>query len=980
MSNWYFFMQLEGKESKWIECLSDRREAMVKEHQPAFSTVLDLNLVPDDNDWSKVKYRGPFYADFDAGDDLPLVCEKFKDFLTKLFTELDFDLSQAKLFASGSKGFHIEIPQECFIQKVPTAGITWLPYIYRYMAQELAVETLDFAVYTGKKGRQWRTTNVQRENGMYKVPLTLDEAMEMTPEIYRELIKAPRPEPVPAPPVINSKFAMLFDRSKVKIASQMRSKKKRMEKSNELLDPWKKAGKAPPTMAKIMAGEDLNDAVGFQSIAMQLAIYATAMGMDRKVFLDSCDGLCRNHVSDSYRYNSYRKRQDELARMFDYMLQDDLYDFDVGPVVRLLKPGTSAADLGVMDRYDAEDEPAETATGDDGDGDSKPAKDPGMDIMRGVRRGFFMNSEGMFRRQGDNDEPICRAVLRNVEAFYDVEAKEFRGYEFDIIVGGARIGRKLLSADAFTSATLLKKFFGGLQVSYQGGEIETSALLDIMAEKAARGGRVYTYPREGLFVLDHPEKTKRQPVICYLTQEVFLTKLPETDPDYFRLRYKPAEAVSTYLIDIHKAPALSQDMKPYAADLLSFNHPEVVANMIGWFIAAHYRSFFLYKFKQFPLLQVFGQAGAGKTASVAMASRLHWHIQPVSITSAATFTNFTLDSKVNSSHSAPIIIDEYKPRELRHIRGRYEKIKDVLKATYVGGETGNRGTVNKGAGESHLSVIKATCAAPLVFMTEAVENETAIIERSVVVKLMADFKTPERTTSFERLVELDDGKDTISAIGKRVVEKGMNFDFDTFAEIIKEIRARLKTKLPTISGDEMASLADRMIFNTAVIIYGLMIWKEIYEEMGWHDLAANIQTLIDYKYDRSDKAEDIKIAKIYGKSEISKVVASLSIASREVDTPYELRLGKDYLVDSGWVEFKVDRAYAVYRLRCAAMRETPLFDNQDAFKVALYSYGPVIDHSCAVSDLREDGSNEDIIRMSEQKLLKDGVGLFRRKS
>ena len=99
-----------------------------------------------------------------------------------------------------------------------------------------------------------------------------------------------------------------------------------------------------------------------------------------------------------------------------------------------------------------------------------------------------------------------------------------------------------------------------------------------------------------------------------------------------------------------------------------------------------------------------------------------------------------------------------------------------------------------------------------------------------------------------------------------------------------------------------------------------------------------------------------------------------------MDTQYELRLGKDYLVDSGWVEFKVDRAYSVYRLRCAALRETPLFDNQDAFKVALYSYGPVIDHSCAVSDLREDGSNEDIIRMSEQKLLKDGVGLFRRKS
>ena len=107
MANGFYFFQAEGKESRWTEALAERREALTRDIQPAFSTVLDLSMVPDNNeDWGKVKYRGPFYGDFDAGDDLPYVCDQFKEFLGKLHAELDFDLTQARFYASGSKGFH----------------------------------------------------------------------------------------------------------------------------------------------------------------------------------------------------------------------------------------------------------------------------------------------------------------------------------------------------------------------------------------------------------------------------------------------------------------------------------------------------------------------------------------------------------------------------------------------------------------------------------------------------------------------------------------------------------------------------------------------------------------------------------------------------------------------------------------------------------------------------------------------------------
>ena len=977
MANWYFFYQAESKESRWTEALADRRTAIINEVRPAFSTVLDLSFIPDNNeDWTKVKYRGPFYADFDAGDDLPYVCEQFKEFLGKLHAEFDFDLTQARLYASGSKGFHIEIPPECFMPKVPKEGTGYLAYIYREMAQNVVVDTLDFNVYTGKRGRQWRTNNVERENGCYKVPLTLSEAFDIDADSYRELIKAPRPDPTPTPPHCNTKLALLFDRAKEKVTASMRGKKQRLQKANEVLDPWRKAKKNPPTIEKLMAGDDVSDSAGFQSLAMQLAIYATSVGMKRKEFIEACSGLCDNHVSDSRRYGTPSLRREELGRMYDYMEQDVLYDFDVGPIVRLLKPGTSVADLGILDRDDVGDVPARTEETTDDEG--TVANAVGGDLMRGVRKGFFMNADGMWRRINNIDEPICRAVLRSVEAFYDAESKGFSGYEFDIFVSGRKVARKMLGAETFTSANNMRKFFGSLQITFQGGEQETAALLDIMAEKANNGGRVYSYPREGFFLIDHPEKADPEPVAVYLTQDTFISSIPESSPDYFRLRYRPNDAVSTYLIDIHKAPDLDVGMKEAIEDLFNFNCPEVVINTVGWFIAAHYRSAYLRLFEQFPNLQVFGEAGSGKSQTIIMLSRLHWYRGEHGLATATSFTPFALDNKVASSHSAPAIIDEYKPRELRTQRGKYEKLKDVLKNSYIGGDTGNRGTINRN-GESSLGVIRSKCAAPLIFIGEAIENETAIIERCVLTRVTKAYQTPARTAAFIRLHDAADSKRALSAIGKTIVSRGFGIDLDKMYGEMEQIISTIKRKYAAqIAADSaMASMAERIVFNAAVVIHGWLTLREALIPVFGDYFSEKIDDLISEKYDRSSQGEDAKAVKVFGRSEISKVVSQIALLSREQDRAYEMRMGRDYVADDGWVEIKVERAYSNYRQYCAVTREQPMFDNLDSFLVALSGYSPVIDHNCASSELRGDGSSETIVRFDTTKLLNDGVQQFR---
>lgn len=971
-STFFFYYQVEGKESKWNLDLADKRLEVISDRQPAFSTILDLTTLPSDNDWGKVRYRGPLYADFDAEGDLDLVCEQFKLFVLKLSDELDFDLDQARYYATGSKGFHIEIDQLCFMAKLPPTGTAWLPYVYRAMVESMVVDTLDTNVYTGKKGRQWRTPNVKRDNGCYKVQLSVEEVMGMTPEMYHDLISSPREALAVTPPSANAKFQMLFERSKDKVVVQMRGKKKRMAAASEVLDPWKRGNKTPPTIEGLMDGTLVAEGARFQELAMQLSIYAVSVEMSRDEFLDRCKGLTQTHEGDSRRYSGEAKMREELGRMWDYMSESSLYDFDVGPLRRLIKHTHTMSDLGVQDTEDKGDaKPVAAATATEGEETDEDA--PQTDIHKGMRKGFFMNADGMWKRNADITEPICRATLRNVESFYDLDKGQFLGYEFDVAQTGSKTFRTMLAADAFTSSNSMKKFFVNHQIGFQGGDFEVMSLLDVMAEKAKRGGRINVYPREGFMVLKNPNTDSKDLVKVYLTQTSFISSLPEDHPDYFRLRYRPVHAVSSYNIDIHRAPDLDDRFRSAFHDLFSFTREDVAADLLGWFVACHYRSVYLELFNQFPMLQIYGEAGSGKSQTVWMLAHMHWYQNDISIKSAAGATPFVIDNHAASSTSAPYILDEFKPRELKLQRkGTYEKLKDMFKAAYMGVDIGERGTINKGA-ENNLGVIRSRATAPVVFMGEAIEMETAIIERSVTVNLTKTFQTKQRKSAFNRLHS--DGT-ALSALGRAIMETGFKLNLEGVRNEVRAIQAEIETGMPDLEDETQKRAAPRMIFNRAIIIHGNRILKHVLQQAYGDEFDASVDALIATRTNGVTTAEAHVVA-VHSMSEISKVVSRIASLSREQGSFHELLPNKDYLVDGDWVELRVERAYDQYRRYCASIHDTPLFDNVDAFSYALNSYAATIDKFCASSVLRTDNSNERIVRLSISRLMKEGAQSFR---
>lgn len=145
----------------------------------------------------------PLYLDFDDDDVEGHFIEERSDvyravhLLSKWFKA---PIEQVRLYFSGSKGFHIVVPHELF-GWLPSKDLnTKLKCVMTQIQKELGTERIDGRIYDRK--RLFRIPNsINSKSGLYKIPLTLDELMELSSyEDLKQLASKPRfvqfPKPV----------------------------------------------------------------------------------------------------------------------------------------------------------------------------------------------------------------------------------------------------------------------------------------------------------------------------------------------------------------------------------------------------------------------------------------------------------------------------------------------------------------------------------------------------------------------------------------------------------------------------------------------------------------------------------------------------------------------------------------------------------------------------------------------------------------
>jgi len=959
--NYYYAQQIGGNEV-WKPIREDKLDTL---NSPMFLTVLSVDIpISDDatrEQLSEAKYKGPLYFDLDDASSPASTAVHAQKLVGRLEEQGVFP-AQLEIFASGGKGFHILVPEQCFLVKPVKSGLPFLPAIYKEMAFALAVDSMDFRVYTARKGRMFRCANVKRPNGLYKVRITADELQAMAEmavedpeaaaEHYKELCATPRKdlEVTQDSPELATGMLALFDTAKSKIAKAATKikKQKPVKFPNEL-----------PSFDALLRGEGIKPDTGFHPIAMQIAITAHARGMTLQDLLQKAEGLCENHESDGHRYNTASKRKAELARMYDYTEDNPCYVYSPHAIGDLLTH--NAPDLHGLEVTVEEIEEGMLGSTEE---DSESSEYDHANVI--------MTKQGIFTLTELGPKQLTSASFANVIELRSAEDGGIIALEADMRIGGKTYPNLTLTLDDFNSVNGFNRMIMRYGQAFSGSDIQARGAYMRIVEKARKeGNSMYVIAKEGLSVVKiafHEDEAAKQGFLVWADRQQVIVE-PGMEEKGMALKFVGfPEKAGQFQTDLSSAPALTswikednnkEAMREFLQNLLHCQSPAYLGKLLGWTMACHYRALFHEAHGKFPMLHINGAAGSGKTEMTKLFANLHYYtVEPKMLTPTSTI--FAVTQAVAGSASIPLVLDEFKPSEM--LPATYDKFKLILRDAY------NCRVVERGGGTrenaDYRSVHKTQLSAPICFIAEAAESESALMERVVLLTLvkppvvraqayLAKFMAAVGNRSMLGIL----GHYCSAQIVKRMTVKSMS---EEFLPLYNKTRSELMLQAGEVnlSAEELAKKSgakERTVYNYAVCKYGLFKLQNLIRGLYGSEFDSVFD---DMQSTMCSTVEDIQAQTVPEWLKVLNTFADMSRVDPMLN--YHLVEGRDYaFVSSGGmncIELYVRACYFKYRAYSAASRSKPLFPSESAFGHALNSLPALVSKGHSI-DLETPGGS-----------------------
>jgi len=901
----YKYYQLKGGAEPWAVTNS---ATDISDKSPTFITVLNTSIILDRDSTSalkdSVKYRGPFYLDLDS-EDLDEAIEDAQITATKLkaygLQETDF-----QIFLSGKKGLHFIVPMTVFTDD---KAVLNLPATYKELAYKVGTPSTDFRVYTGGMGRMFRTCYNQRENGAYKVQITLEELDSLTRDSYGILCSSKRSIQVPLTPVFRNEFALVYDACKQKFGTR-------------------KAVYKPPSAAAVQSArgtiESLlsNDSTaGFNQIALQLAIYAIAARWSEDLLVEQARVFLQDHEGGP-RYGTPAKRERELRNLYRYCENNSSLEFSQAAINKLLpkievaEPNTPDNKLSiVMQDYSI----------------LQVTEDSTKTITTcGMHNGTILVSRGdVAIKLTEGAAPMSRSIMEELRI-------ELKDSMTDLTV--------TIPIKSFNSASALHGELSKYGQAFLGNDVAARQLIGSIMSEIKRNGRlVYSTAREGLDwiqLIDHPDEAMREGFLVWadLDGVRFSPRVREAgvhiefaplDNETFESDLSKLTPTSTWM----ESPENRAEMRIFLNRLFESNLPETLAVSLGWLTACFYKQLIVKGFKQFPLMYLVGPAGLGKSRTMGLHLQLFYQFKsPKSVTPRAT--NFAMQALANASASIPLLLDEYKPHELTDDRA--QAIRLLLRDSY------DQRTAPRGGGSrsnsSLTSLSHITLTAPIVAISEAIESETAVLERIVLVNIRK--AGPGMYGRYERNFNFCESKGgLLTRLGYGVVEQILDdsFSYDAFRGEFTKLLNESMTKYSSRDLDithpdykRRSKLKSRVIFNYTVAMFGIRKFFDVLHKYYGDEFD---YTLEQFELNCFKSIWDLCEATT---PEYLKALSDFAALTYIRDRP-DLRMehNYDYMIDSGEVTLNLTLILQRYRMYSKQVGVKPLYASLEAMTSSL---------------------------------------------
>lgn len=737
------------------------------------------------------KYKGPLYFDIDNKNDLGEAIQSARTLLKRL-KSMGLAGAAVRVYCSGSKGMHLIVDSRAFSNG---RSIRHLPLVYKEMAKDLHVLGMDFQVYSEGRGVCWRLPNQQRDDGKYRIEISEEELQSLTPEVYQQLVTAPRPEL----PYLNNfsqsvDLVTLFERARKRVAERP---KRVTPLADDQLIPITQA--VPACIEQLALGK-VRESVNFNQAAIQLAIYGARTGQEDEAYRSLASRMAS--ATHSSQYSSERERRDHLLGLYGYVAHTSRYVFSCQPLRSILK--------------------------------SYPCE--GCPIHEGIQQSLedeleiFSMEKGYAVGARDAPRIITNFTLRAEEAMYEVPQDGSDERRTGLrMVASCHTGQehKFLASEEIwgSKAKFMSQIQGYSDMTFLGSDLDVQRLKGLILSKEEEMGKITKVHTSGVIF----DKVMNKLVAVYVEDGASVNHLKVGGTHTLVDVVNPIPTV----LASPNAEAADQGLDETLTDLLNSNSPEAVALMAGWFCACHLKQHIGYVFHQFPLLSLWGAAGSGKTESATMYLTLNgvsYHSTGGSTAfSVPGMTKFTLLQTCSTTSTIPRLLDEYNPAGMAP--AEYNYAGEVMKSAWSG-QVMTRGALNSNSnvsGRTGARVVEIEISSPIVLMSEQAPAKPALQQRAISVYLTRT----NRDGCTEPFKRAKKHSDRLIPLAKALMQKALT-------KSPAEVRNKVDSYVDRLS----LKIDDRPKFSYSVIQYGLEFLQEVCEELELTS-AGKVQELRD---------------------------------------------------------------------------------------------------------------------------------------
>ena len=966
--SWYFY-SCTGK-SQWVPHLSEDLEEIIRTQDPEFTTILETNcaMKSKEDRPQDLAYRGPMYFDWDGADEIQDVLDSVKRFMGRLETA-GFPLDQAYWYLTGGKGVHCVIPAACFmdeksLKNLKAQGNRLLPSIYRMLAssETLVSNHLDLSIYSGGRGRMWRTPNRARTRAdgrtTYKVAIRAEDLKRLDEAAYWAWCSEPRPAITPAVPTRCADLATEFSMAcnKVDRAFKMKAANKAKE---VVFEGWTTI---PPTIADAFEGKGIAQSLDLNAIKLQLCIAATAVGFsrlsDEDRFIEAVRGFIQSRVGrEGAAHRTAGSIEEALRNCFRSVAETPYYRYTSSGMASILEtnlrqnPDLSGKHTAETNNEEAIEQRNQAMAGDyhtdtggtvkferKGDGVtqiSTYAWEAGS-IMKILDKSGRITAYSVIPLVHEQRMP--RAILP-LTTLLDSKKLAFHVAEYG---GNVELSGTGASTKVRTSWENYAKGISNLQeaelaeaVQLEGMYIQHRVPKDQTGAEEFGEGAQDPDNYDTLLSIHWIEPNRVVSSTYNFGPTPLGAALPS--PQY----YDPSNPDGRYGVDLASAGTTLANPRVPAKEVINAmlelnGNFFSLASLLGWFTACLIKHplYTLGKITTFPILQVYGEAGCGKTTTMNLLLKLFTWREEFRVTAAGPgLTEAAYRMMATGTASIPMVIDEVKSQNL----GRSNWLQlfhQLLQNSYtIGGIVRKAG--GRGADSHHNSLVDDPMYAPVAFMGETLEtSQVSLMERIVP----AGFHKADKNGRADHATYLQHHSRVVSIVGWTLVTEVMEGSMNDLVALYEASKMDA-TRTLFVEGN------DRITTNGAMILAGFRFFANTVEKYFPGVFSAKLESLESALLDPTKWMRDTP-------SEVVRLLNFLSQASHDPefsrtrafkDIHYWFEPGESAHGTVNYLCIPCDAVYILYRERMKAIGEEPVFSSAQEMFVALRNSVLVVD-------------------------------------